>query len=183
MSILIAGLILFLGVHSVSIVGSSWRAQVIEKIGEMPWKGIYSLLSIAGFALIVWGYGLARQTPVIVYIPPIWLRHVALLLLIAVFPLLLAAYFPGRIKAITKHPMLAAIKIWAFAHLLVLFGSFLIWSVADRISMKYREPRDIPEARASKANDAIAVVGGLGLYVVFSLWLHQWLFGVPPIGP
>ena len=191
MSILIAGLILFLGVHSVSIVGSSWRTQVIEKIGEMPWKGIYSLLSIAGFALIVWGYGLARQTPVILYIPPTWLRHVALLLLIAVFPLLLAAYFPGRIKAATRHPMLAAIKIWAFAHLLangtladvVLFGSFLIWSVADRISMKYREPRDIPGARASKANDAIAVVGGLGLYVVFSLWLHQWLFGVPPIGP
>ena len=163
---------------------------MIEKIGEMPWKGIYSLLSIAGFAVIVWGYGLARQTAVTLYIPPNWLRHVALLLLVAVFPLLLAAYFPGRIKAITKHPMLAAIIIWAFAHLLangaladvVLFGSFFVWSVADRISMQHREPRDIPGVRASKANDVIAIVGGLALYLAFSLWLHQWLFGVPPIG-
>lgn len=186
MGILITGLILFLGVHSVSIVGSTWRSRTIERIGEMPWRGLYSLVSIAGFVLIVWGYGLARQAPVVLYIPATWLQHVALVLLAAVFPLLLAAYFPGRIKAVTKHPMLAGIKIWAFAHLLVngtladvvLFGSFLAWAVADRISMNYRESRPIPSAPPSRANDAIVVVGGLVLYLAFVFWLHEWLFGV-----
>lgn len=188
MGVLITGLILFLGVHSVSIVGSHWRSQKIERIGEMPWRGLYSLVSIAGFVLIIWGYGLARQAPVVLYIPPTWLQHVALVLLAAVFPLLLAAYFPGRIKAVTKHPMLAGIKIWAFAHLLVngtladvvLFGSFLAWAAADRISMNYRESRPIPSAPPSRANDAIVVVGGLVLYLAFVFWLHEWLFGVVP---
>jgi uncharacterized membrane protein len=189
MSVLIAGLIVFLGVHSVSIVGSSWRARVIERFGEMPWKGAYSLLSILGFILIIQGYDAARQTPVILYMPPNWLHNVALLLLAAVFPLLIAAYFPGRIKTATKHPMLAGITIWAFAHLLangtvadvLLFGSFLIWAIADRVSMKHREPRPIPGAPPSKANDAIAIIGGLSLYLGFVLWLHEWLFGFAPV--
>jgi uncharacterized membrane protein len=125
----------------------------------------------------------------VLYVPPVWLRHVALLLLIFVFPLLFAAYLPGRIKTATKHPLLAATKIWAFAHLLangtladvILFGSFLVWAVADRISMTHREQRPIPQAPPSKANDAIAIVLGLGVYVAFVLWLHSWLFGVSPI--
>lgn len=190
MSVLVAGLVLFFAAHSVSIINSSWRDRVAGRIGEGPWKGIYSLISIAGLVLIVWGYGLARQDPVILYVPPHWLGHVALLLMVFVFPLLLAAYLPGRIKAATQHPMLAATKIWAFAHLLVngsladvlLFGSFLVWAVADRISMKHRVQRPIPGAPPSKANDAIAVIMGLGLYVVFVFWLHDKLFGVSPIG-
>jgi uncharacterized membrane protein len=189
-SVLIAGLILFFATHSVSIVNSSWRDRVAARIGEGPWKGIYSLVAIAGFVLIVWGYGLARQDPTILYIPPVWLRHVALLLLVFVFPLLLAAYLPGRIKTVTKHPMLVATKLWAFAHLLangtladvLLFGSFLAWAVADRISMKHREQRPIPGAPPSKWNDAVAVVVGLALYVAFVLRLHVWLFGVSPVG-
>jgi len=188
--ILIAGLVLFFVPHSISIVNSPWRDRAAARIGERPWQGIYSLVAIAGFVLIVWGYGLARQDPVILYVPPVWLRHVALLLMIFVFPLFLAAYLPGRIKAVTKHPMLAATKIWAFAHLLangtladvVLFGSFLAWAVADRISMKHREQRPVPGAPPSKYNDLIAVVGGLALYVAFVLWLHAWLFGVSPAG-
>lgn len=190
MSVLIAGLILFLGMHSISMVNASWRDSMASRIGEQSWQGLYSLVSLAGFVLIIWGYGLARQDPALLYIPPVWLRHVALLLMVFVFPLLLATYLPGRIQTLTEHPMLAATKIWAFAHLLangtladvVLFGSFLVWAVLDRISMKRREPRPVPGAPASGWNDVIAVVGGLGLYVAFVLWLHAWLFGVSPVG-
>ncbi len=190
MSVLIAGLILFIASHSVSIVNEPWRDRVVARIGETTWQGIYSLVAIAGLVLIVLGYGLARQDPIILYVPPIWLRHIALLLLVFVFPLLFAAYLPGRIKSATKHPMLAATKVWAFAHLLangsladvVLFGSFLVWAVADRISMKHRTQRPVPGAPPSRLNDAIAVILGLALYVAFVLWLHVWLFGVSPVG-
>jgi uncharacterized membrane protein len=186
MGVLVLGLAIFLGVHSVSIVNEPWRNRVAAAIGEWPWKGLYALVSIAGFALIVWGYGLARQDPVLLYVPPAWLRHVAMLLLLPVFPLLLAAYLPGRIQAAARHPMLVATKLWALAHLLsngmaadvLLFGAFLAWAVADRISLKRRTPRAIPHAPASRANDAIAVVGGLALYVAFALWLHTRLIGV-----
>ena len=189
MTALLAGLILFFAVHSISIAYPSWRDRVAVRIGEWSWKGIYSVVAIIGFVLIVWGYGLARQDPVILYVPPLWLHHVSLLLMVFVFPLLLAAYLPGRIKTATKHPMLAATKLWAFAHLLAngtladvfLFGSFLIWAVADRISMTHREQRWIPQAPASRANDAVAIVLGLGLYVAFVFWLHTRLIGVAPI--
>jgi len=187
---LIAGLVLFLGVHAVSIVAPDWRNRTAARIGELKWQGAYALVAIAGFALIIWGYGLARQDSIVVYIPPTWLRHLVLLLMVPVFPLLLAAYFPGRIQSTTKHPMLLAVKLWAFAHLLangtladlVLFGSFLAWAVADRISMKRRTPLPVPSAPSSKANDLIAVAAGLALYVVFILWLHQRLIGVAPLG-
>jgi len=189
MSMLVLGLVIFFIPHSVSIFNSPWRDQMAEKIGEWPWKGVYSVVSIVGFMLIIWGYAEARQSPVILYIPPTWLRHVAMVLLIPVFVLLLAAYMPGRIKTATRHPMLLATKIWALAHLLtngmladvVLFGSFLIWAVADRISMKHRTARIIPGALASKANDVIAVVLGLGLYAAFVFWLHTRLIGMPLI--
>ena len=190
MGILILGLIIFFAVHSVSIVNEPWRDRMVAKIGEWPWKGLYSLLAIAGFVLIVWGYGLARAEPVLLYTPPMWLRHLALLLLVPVFPLLLATYLPGRIQAATKHPMLVATKLWAVAHLLangtladtLLFGSFLVWAVVDRISMKHRTQRAVPGAPPSKANDVIAVLAGLVLYVAFALWLHTWLIGVSPVG-
>jgi uncharacterized membrane protein len=189
MTILIAGLVLFLGMHSISIVNSSWRNSMVTRIGMIPWQGLYSLIAIAGFVLIIYGYGLARQDPTILYTPPTWLRHMSLLLLVFIFPLLLAAYLPGRIQKTTKHPMLAATKIWAFAHLLVngtladvvLFGSFLAWAVVDRISLKHRTPLPVPGAQPSRFNDVIAIVVGLGLYVAFILWLHTWLIGVSPI--
>ncbi len=190
MVVLVAGIILFFGTHSISIVNSAWRDRAVTRIGVGPWQGIYALLAFAGLLLMIWGYGLARQEPVILYIPPLWLRHVAMLLLVLVFPLLLAAYLPGRIQAVTKHPMLVAAKLWAFAHLLangtladvILFGSFLAWAVVDRISMKHREQRPLPGAPPSKWNDAIAVLAGLGLHVAFVLWLHAWLIGVAPVG-
>src|ERR1700693_3547000 len=161
MSLLIAGLLLFLGVHSVAIVAPALRARTIHRLGEGAWKGPYALASVAGFVLICYGFGMARQAPVILYSPPTWLRHVALILMLPVFPLALAAYLPGRIKTAGKHPMLAAVKFWAFAHLLangsladvLLFGGFLAWAVVDRISLK-RRPQNIRTAPPARFNDA-----------------------------
>ena len=190
MTLLILGLALFLGIHSVSIFAWQWRDAQVAQRGEKAWKGIYAVVSLAGFALLVYGYGLARQSPVLLYTPPTWARHLALLLLVPVFPLLVASSFPGRIKAAAKHPMLLATKLWAVSHLLVngnladvlLFGGFLAWAVADRISLKRRPVRAVPGMPAGPANDAIVIVVGLALYVVFLLWGHAWLIGVRPIG-
>lgn len=191
---LIVGLVLFLGVHSVSIVSPQGRQAMAQRLGEGVFKGLYTLVSFAGLALIVWGYGLARQAPVLLYTPPTGLRHVALLLMLPVFVLLLAAYLPGRIQRAARHPMLLAVKCWALAHLLangtladvLLFGGFLAWAVADRISVKRREAagllRPPPALPGSGANDAIALVGGLAIYVLLVFWAHAWLFGVRPMG-
>lgn len=189
MTYLILGLVLFLGMHSVEIVPPGLRGSAIARMGELPWKGLYAVISIIGFVLIIYGYGLARQQPILIYAPPIWMRHLSALIMLPVFPLLLAAYLPGRIKAALKHPMLAAVKFWALAHLLangmlhdvLLFGSFLAWAVVDRISFKRRVQRPIPGAPPGKMNDVIAVVAGLALYAIFVLWLHVRLFGVAPL--
>ncbi len=190
MNMLILGMVVFLGIHSVSIVAPQWRNAVAARIGEWPWKGIYAVVSIAGFLLLVQGYSDARLTPLILYVPPAWMRHVAALLLLPVFILLLAAYLPGRIKMRVKHPMLLAVKLWATAHLLangtvadvILFGGFLAWAVVDRISVNHRPARAIPGAPASQLNDVIAVLGGLALYGLFAFSWHARLIGVAPFG-
>jgi uncharacterized membrane protein len=190
MWLLIVGLVSFLGVHSIAIVSPTLRARTIRRLGEGAWKGMYALVSLIGFVLICYGFGLARQAPVILYSPPTWLRHVALILMLPVFPLALAAYLPGRIKTAAKHPMLAAVKFWAFAHLLangsmadvLLFGGFLAWAVADRISLKRRStPQVPPTAPPGPWNDAIAVVLGLAIYTLLIGWAHVRLFGVSPL--
>lgn len=190
MTLFLVGLVLFLGIHSVSIVAPAWRNTQLQKRGEKVWKGLYAVVSLVGFVLLIYGYGLARQSPVVLYTPPAGLRHLALLLMLPVFPLLLAAYLPGRIQRAAKHPMLLAVKLWAVAHLLangmlvdlLLFGAFLAWAVADRISVKRRAgPHAAPGAPPSKANDAIALIGGLALYAVFVVWAHRWLIGVSPL--
>ena len=191
MTLLILGLLIFLGVHSVSIFAPAWRTLQIERRGESAFKAIYALISLAGFALLIYGYGVARQAPVVLYSPPTFTRHIALLLMLPVFPLLFAAYLPGRIKTAAKHPMLLAVKLWALAHLLangslhdvILFGAFLVWAVADRISVKRRTVvRPAPALPPSAMNDVIAVVGGLLTYAVFVLWAHLKLIGVSPLG-
>ena len=191
MSLLVAGLILFLGVHSVSIVAPAWREAQIARRGERTWKGLYALVSLAGLLLLIYGYGVARHAPVVLYTPPLALRHVALVLMIPVFPLFIAAYFPGRIQRSAKHPMLLAVKFWATAHLLangtladvLLFGGFLLWAVADRISVKRRAvPHAVPGAPPSPLNDVIAVIGGLVVYVAFLFWIHVRMTGVSPLG-
>jgi uncharacterized membrane protein len=190
MTVLLAGLVVFFTVHSISIVNDTWRNRMLARLGEGTWKGLYALVALAGLVLIVQGYGLARLDPVVLYTPPPWLRQVTALLLLPVFPLLFAAYLPGRIRSVTRHPMLVATKLWALAHLLangtladlLLFGSFLVWAIADRISLKHRAPRPVPAAPARRFNDVIAVVLGLALYAAFALWLHVRLIGVPAIG-
>lgn len=188
MTILVIGLLLFIGVHSISIVNEPWRDRMLARLGEGPWKGLYAIIALAGLVLIIQGYGAARYDPLVLYAPPAWLRHLSFLLLLPVFPLLLAAYLPGRIRARVAHPMVLAVKLWATAHLLangtladvLLFGGLLAWGIVERISLKRRAPRALPaEAPAGKWNDAIAVVAGLLIYVWFALWLHPLLIGVP----
>jgi uncharacterized membrane protein len=190
MSLLIVGLVVFLGVHSVAIVSPAMRARTVSGMGEPAWKGLYSLVSLFGFLLLCYGFGLARQAPVILYSPPTWLREVALIVMLPVFPLLIAAYLPGQIKTAAKHPMLAAVKFWAFAHLLangsladvLLFGGFLAWAVADRISLKRRSSPPVLRTRPPGPwNDVIAVVLGLAIYALTIGWAHVHLFGVSPL--
>ena len=190
MTTLIIGLVIFFGLHSIAIVSPEFRSDAMHRLGEGAWKGVYGLASLVGLGLMIYGFGLARGASVVLYTPPSWMRHVALLLMLPVFPLLIAAYLPGRIKAATKHPMLAAVKFWAFAHLLVngrladvlLFGGFLAWAVADRISLKRRPPQYARAAPIMRFNDLWAVVLGLALYAFTIGWLHARLFGVSPLG-
>lgn len=190
MGVLVLGLVIFFAIHSISIVNRDLRNRLQDRLGEGPWKGLYSLVSLVGLALIIWGYGLARAEPVVVYVPPLWLRHVAMILLLPIFPLLIAANLPSRTAVAARHPMLLATKLWALAHLLVngmladvlLFGAFLVWAIADRIAVKRRVPAPAaPTAPASLKNDVIVVVAGLAIYVLFVLWAHAWLFGVAPV--
>lgn len=192
MTLLIVGLVVFLGMHSISIVAPAWRMEQVAVRGEKTWKGLYSIVSLVGFVLLIYGYGLSRHDPVVLYSPPTALRHVALALMLPVFPLLFASSLPGRISRAAKHPMLLAVKIWAVAHLLangtlgsvLLFGGFLAWAVVDRISVK-RRPAALshePVKPAGRWNDAIAISGGLIVYAMFILFLHRWLIGVSPLG-
>lgn len=190
MALLVLGLVLFLGVHSLRIAATGPRDALIARFGEGGFKGVYSVVAAIGLVLIVIGYGAAREAPIVLYDPPTATRHIALLLMLPVFPLLLAAYLPGRIKTAAKHPMLLAVKIWALAHLLangtladlLLFAGFLAWAVVDRISVKRRPRAPAVGAPPGRFNDAVALVGGLLLYVAFVGGLHAWLFGVSPIG-
>lgn len=186
---LVIGLVLFIGVHSIAVVSVATRDQWAAALGVNAWRGLYTLVSIAGLVLVVMGYAAARQSPVLLYVPPPWMRHVAFALMLPVFPLIFAAYLPGAIKARLKHPMLAAVKIWALAHLLangmladlLLFGGLLAWAVVTRISLKRRGQRPLmmPLPAPSALNDVVAVVAGLGLYALVLFWLHGALFGVP----
>jgi len=192
MSLLILGLVLFLGVHSVRIFADGWRSRIIAARGENVWKGLYALLSLAGFALIVWGYGVARQQPVVLWPSPGWTRHVAALLMLFAFVLLFAAYVPGNaIKAGVRHPMVVSVKVWAIAHLLanntladlLLFGGFLLWAVLDFRSSRQRDRAAgtvYPPGRAMPT--VITVVVGLAAYVGFAFWAHLAWIGVRPFG-
>jgi uncharacterized membrane protein len=186
---LIAGLVVFLGIHSLAIFAPELRTRAIRQWGEAPWKAGYAVISLIGFVLLLYGFGAARQSPAVLYTPPHWMRHLTFLLMLPVFPLILAAYLPGRIKTAAKHPMLAAVKFWAFGHLLangmladvLLFGGFLAWAVVDRISLK-RRTQLIRTAPPGRYNDLIAIVLGLALYGLFVGWAHLRLFGVSPLG-
>lgn len=192
MTVLILGLLLFLGAHSVRIVADPWRTAQLARLGEAKWKGLYAVLSLIGFALIVWGYGLARQQPVPLWAPPAGLRHLASLLTLVAFILLAAAYVPrNAIKARLHHPMILGVKTWAFAHLaangsladLVLFGAFLAWAIVDFISVRRRDRAAGTQYPPGAAGPTIGVVlGGTAAWALFAFWLHGALIGVRPFG-
>lgn len=190
MTLLILGLLIFLGLHSVRIFADGWRTAMRARLGENAWKGLYSLVSLAGFGLLLWGYGLARQQPVPVWSPPVFMRHIAAPLMVLSFILLVAAYVPRNgIKARLHHPMTLAVKVWALAHLLangtlhdiILFGSFLAWSVLLFRSARRRDAAAgtaYPPGRG--AATAVTVVAGFAVSVLFAHWLHRMLIGVSP---
>lgn len=192
MSVLIIGLALFLGIHSLRIFAGDWRDAQLARLGELRWKGVYSLLSAIGLGLIIWGYGLARLESPVLWAAPVWARHVAALLTLPAFILLVAAYIPGsHIKAAVGHPMVAGVKLWALAHLLangklaavLLFGAFLVWAVACFASARRRDriaARSYPVLGWSR--DAIVVVIGSLAWVGFAIYGHAWLIGVRPFG-
>ena len=192
MMYLIAGLVLFLGVHSTRVFANSWRRRTLARIGEKPFKGVYALLSLVGFALLLWGYGQARQQGVMLWNPPVATRHVAALLMLLSFVLLAATYVPGnQIKAKLHHPMVLGTKVWALAHLLangslantVLFGSFLAWSVMLFAASRRRDRREQVTYPAGTAGmTVVTVVAGIAAWAVFAFWLHRVLIGVSPFG-
>ena len=189
---LIAGLVLFLAPHSVRIVADEWRTARIASMGERKWKVAYTVVSLAGFALIAYGYGQARMSPVVLYTPPAWTKHLAALLTLPAFILITAAYVKGtRIKARVGHPMIAGVKLWAFAHLIangtladvLLFGAFLAWAVPDYIAARRRDRVagvTYPPGPASR--DLIAVAAGGVIWAIFGFVLHGPLIGVRPFG-
>jgi uncharacterized membrane protein len=192
MTLLLLGLVLFLGIHSVRIVADDWRTRFIAQRGAMPWKGVYSVLAIAGFVLVCVGFGQARQQPVVLWSPPRWTHDLAALLTLVSFILITAAYVPGNgIKARTKDPMILGVKCWAAGHLLangtladvVLFGAFLAWAVLDFRAVRQRrrtgkEPAIAPPRRG---RSAITVVLGVLAWMLFAFHLHLPLIGVQPI--
>jgi uncharacterized membrane protein len=192
MTILILGLLLFLGVHSTRIFANDWRSAQLKRLGEGPWKGIYSLISLAGIALIVWGFSLARQQPVLLWSPPTAMRHVAVLLTLIAFVLLAAAYVPrNSIKSRLHHPMLLGVKTWAFAHLLanggladlVLFGAFLAWAIACYAAARKRDRAAGTQYAAGSAGaTAATMLVGVVAWALFAFWLHGLLIGVRPFG-
>jgi len=192
MIVLIAGLLLFLGTHSIRLFAESWRNTQRARLGEMRWKGLYSLLSLVGFALIVWGFGLTRSAPLILWIAPHWTRHLAAALMLPAFILLVAAYVPGnRIKAKIGHPMLAAVKTWALVHLIangtladtLLFGSFLVWAVAAFIVSRRRDrAAGTVYPALGIGRDLLTLIIGTIAWILFARFGHQWLIGVNPFG-
>jgi uncharacterized membrane protein len=192
MTILILGLVLFLGIHSVRVFADGTRSAFIAQRGAGAWKGLYTVVSLAGFALLVWGYGQARMQPVVLWNPPTAMRHIAALLTLVSFVLLAAAYVPGnQIKARLHHPMTLGVKVWAFAHLIanqtladvLLFGGFLAWSIAVFAAARRRDrAQGITYAAGTASRTAVAVAVGVVAWLVFALWLHGLLIGVRPFG-
>jgi uncharacterized membrane protein len=192
MTALILGLVVFLGIHSTRIVAEGPRQVFIAQRGAMAWKGLYTVVSLAGFALLVWGYGQARQQPVVLWATPTGLRHASTLLTLISFVLLAAAYVPGNgIKARLHHPMTLGVKVWAFAHLianntladLLLFGGFLTWAIAVFAAARRRDRANgTTYAPGTVTATAITVVVGAVAWIVFALWLHGPLIGVRPFG-
>ena len=195
---LLLGLLLFLGAHSTRVVAEDWRGRQLARWGEKGWKGAVALVSLVGFVLLIWGYGQARQAPVLLWQPPRGMNHLAALLTLVAFILLVAAYVPrNAIRARLRHPMVLSVKIWALAHLLangtlaavVLFGAFLIWAVVDFRAARQRDRASAFQGEASAAPlpssalaTALTVVIGAVAWAGFAFWAHGAWIGVRPLG-
>ncbi len=192
MTLLVLGLVIFLGVHSTRIFADGWRSRRLAAMGEIPWKGVYTVLSLVGFVLIVQGYAAARVDPVVLWNPPVWTRHLAALLTLPAFILLAAAYVPGnRIKARVGHPMVLGVKVWAIAHLIangsladvLLFGAFLAWSAASFSAARKRDrAAGVTYPALGIGRDIAVIAGGIVAWAAFAVWLHGLLIGVRPFG-
>lgn len=189
---LLLGLALFLGIHSIRLFAERWRTRQMERYGRNSWRATYSLISLAGFALMVWGYGEARTAPVDLFHPPLWTRHLAALLTLPAFVLVVAAYVPGNhLKARIGHPMYLGIKFWALAHLLsngrladvLLFGGLLAWSVAGFVVSRKRDrAAGVVYAPGRLSRTMLATVLGAVAWAAFAMWAHGMLIGVRPFG-
>ena len=192
MLLLVIGLLIFLGVHSVRIFADDWRTRSVARLGEKPWKGLYSAVSLIGFVLIVWGYALARQQPVLLWQPPLMMKHLNSLFTLLAFILVVAAYVPrNHIKARLHHPMVLGVKLWAFGHLLatakladgLLFGAFLLWAI---LSFRAARQRDralgTRYAAGSVAGTLVTLVLGALGWAAFAFWLHAAWIGIAPLG-
>lgn len=192
MSVLVVGLLIFLGVHSLRLAAPTWRDQALARLGEPAYKGLYALISLAGFALIIWGYSQTRYAPLVLWTPPTGLRHAAALLTLGAFVLFAAAYVPRNVfKARWGHPMLLGTKLWAVAHLLangnaadvVLFGSFLAWAAVGFVVSRRRDrAAGTTWPAPTRTGTMVAVLAGAAFWVLFAFWLHALLIGVRPLG-
>ncbi|WP_249975873.1 NnrU family protein [Vreelandella olivaria] len=192
MAVMILGLLIFLGSHSVRIFAENWRQQQIAKLGQNTWKLAFSVVSVIGLAIAIYGFGQMRLNPVYVWFPPIGLRHAVALLMLPAFIMLVAAYVPGNaIKAKLGHPMMLAVKVWALAHLLVngrlgdiiFFAAFLVWAILAFKTAKKRDRLNPPIVVATSIPATVTtVVIGLGAYVLFAFYLHTLIIGVPVFG-
>ena len=191
MTALVLGLVIFIGMHSVRIISDDFRTRQIEKVGISTWRAMYAAVAIVGIVLIVAGYGAARSAPQVIWYPPVWLVYTATVLTIPAFILMAASFVSGtRIRSKLGHPFVLGVKIWALAHLIsngmladiLLFGVFLVWSVAAYASARRRDRKaGTIYAVGLPKRDAIAVIAGVVAWIVFALWLHRWLFGVAPL--
>lgn len=192
MALLILGLVIFLGVHSTRVFADPWRAKMIQRIGPMPWKGLYTVFSIVGFIVLVIGFRHARQESVVLYATPDWMRHVTAVLMMLSFILFVAAYVPKNwFKATFHHPQVLSVKTWAFAHLLcvgvvadvVLFGAFLAWSIVlFAVSRRRDRENNAVYPPGDAVGTTLTIAGGLVAWSIFALLLHGPLIGVRPLG-
>jgi uncharacterized membrane protein len=191
MLLLILGLVIFLGAHSIRVFANDWRSAQVARFGAQRWKGLFALASLIGLAFIIVGFGNARLYPVLLYTPPAWLRELNIPLTLLAFVLVSAAYVPGnRIKTKVGHPMLAGVKAWAFGHLLatgmvcdvVLFGAFLLWAIADfAVSRRRDRVAGVVYPPGALKGDLSAVAAGVITWIIVAFWLHTLLIGVNPL--
>lgn len=190
MTLLAAGLILFVVVHSLRIFADDWRSQMLARLGPNAWKGIISVISLVGIIMMSKGYAAARATPIVLWQSPVWLSHLVSLLTLVAFILFVAAYVPkNKIKSRLGHPMVISVKIWAFGHLLangtladlVLFGGLLAWAVMSFRAARQRDRREGTVRPAGAMGQTLVAIGlGGVIWAWFAFYGHAWLIGVQP---